>query len=361
MSQLLLWASEQGVSDIMLAPNDPVWMRQHGRWHPVSDRDCASSEISYILDRISRQPNASAMAISGQDVDFGFEVPVGRGKRLRFRCNATGCRDRWASGVTMVMRTIPEHPPELAYHNMPDAMLAAFQPDYGLVLVTGPVGSGKTTLLFSVLRHIAQTESRHIITYESPIEYDLTSLPNRRGPVAQTEIPRHLASFEAAPRNSLRRAGDIVLFGESRDRETLKNMTIEAETGVAVYSTVHTNSVAETISRMVREFPHGEREGMAATLIAALRLIVHQRLVRTVDGDGRVPIREYLVVDDEVKDRLIHCSVGDMIPAVQAVMHARGSTLSSEAQAAFEAGRISERDYLMMKKTSGPNPLQGAL
>jgi len=337
---------------VMLAPNDPVWMRQHGQWHPVIDRSCASSEISYVLDKISRQPNASAMAASGQDVDFGFEVPMGRGKRLRFRCNATGCRDRWASGVSVVMRTIPEHPPEVSYHGLPDEMLEAFQPVYGLVLVTGPVGSGKTTLLFSVLRHIAETKSRHIITYEAPIEYDLISLPQRKSPVVQTEIPRHLSSFEVAPRNSLRRAGDIVLFGESRDRETLKNMTIEAETGVAVYSTVHTNSVAETISRMVREFPNDEREGMAATLIAALRLIVHQRLVRTVDGNGRVPIREYLVVDDEVKDELIRCSVSDLIPAVQGIMEQRGNSIAIEAQRAFDAGQISERDCLMMQRSS---------
>lgn len=343
-NQLMTWAHGRGASDIALSPNDPAWMRLHGEWLPVTTREITSAEISSVLNEASRQPNASSLAMSGQDVDFAHEITVGRGQKIRFRVNATGCRDGWSSGVAMVLRTIPEYPPELSTLDLPADLVKAFQPKYGLVLVTGPVGSGKSTTLFSVLRDIAENQHRHIITYESPIEFDLMGVPGRIAPVVQTDIPTQLKNFEDAPRNSLRRAGDVVLFGESRDKTTMRNMSIEAETGVAVYSTVHTNSVAETISRMVREFSVEERDGMAATLIAAMRLVVHQRLVPTKDGNGRVPIREWLIFDEEVRRKLNAVPIQDMITTTQDIMAERGQTLLIDAEAKFEQGLIDRRE-----------------
>ena len=351
--RLLIWASDQGASDVMLAPNDRAWIRLHGEWLTASHREISASEISFLLDVASRQSNASALARSGQDVDFSYEVQVERGRRLRFRGNATGCRDGWTSGISMVMRTIPEYPPEIDKLGVERELVDAFRPKYGLVLVTGPVGSGKSTLLFSILRQIAENERRHIITYESPIEFDLAGVPGRIAPVVQTEIPDQLKSFEEAPRNSLRRAGDVVLFGESRDRTTMRNMSIEAETGVAVYSTVHTNSVAETISRMVREFPWEERDGMAATLIAATRLIVHQRLVQNAEGNGRVALREFLVLDEDVRRQLIGVKVEDLIRVMERLVAEHGQPLIEDARAKFEAGLIAEREYRQFVEIKG--------
>ena len=349
--EVMVWASNLGASDVELIPNDPIWMRLHGQWHPVTpQREVTTSEIGVILDASARQANASALTQSGTDVDFSHEIKISRGKKVRFRCNATGCRDGWTNGISMVLRTIPELPPKIDDLGVEPEILAAAKPKYGLVLVTGPVGSGKSTLLFSVLRDIAETEQRNILTYEAPIEFDLMSVPNRKAPVVQTEVPGHLKDFETAPRNSLRRAGDVGLFGESRDRTTMRNMSIEAETGVAVYSTVHTNSVAETISRMVREFPWEERDGMAATLLAATRLIVHQRLVPNLEGTGRVALREYLVMDETVRRALISKRVDELIPAMEALVEERGQTLLADAKAKFEAGKIPRREYEMFRE-----------
>jgi defect-in-organelle-trafficking protein DotB len=347
INEFLIWAHEAKVSDVELIPNDPIWVRLHGQWHAVSDRRLSGGEIGFLLNNIARQANASSMAQSGQDVDFAYEVSTGRGKKIRFRCNATGCKDGWGGASSIVMRAIPEHPPEIGGYNLDPGLLAAFQPKYGLVLVTGPVGSGKSTLLFSVLRHIAETQRRNILTYESPIEFDLMTLPSRLSPVVQTEIPAHLKSFEVAPRNSLRRAGDVVLFGESRDRETLKNMSIEAETGVAVYSTVHTNSVEETVSRMIREFSWEERDGMNATINAALRLIVHQRLVPNVTGDGRIALRSHLAFTEEIRNELATVKIQDLITVTRDLVDRYGHSLKKDAQEKFEQGLIAENEYRM--------------
>ena len=346
VNSILKWAIEMKASDIALTPNDAIFMRRFGVWHRIMHRSVSTHEIGFLLDQFSKQPSASSQAMSGQDVDFAYEITLERGKRARFRGNGTGCRDNWGSGIAIVLRTIPEYPPELSTFNLPEHLVAAFKPRYGLVLVTGPVGSGKSTLLTSVLRDIAETERKHILTYESPIEFDLMGLPNKKSLVTQTDIPLHLTSFAAAPRNSLRRAGDVVLFGEARDQDTLRNMSIEAETGVAVYSTVHTNSVSETISRMVREFPEGERDGMAATLVAATRLIVHQRLIPTKDGNGRVAVREWLIFNEEVVNKLVQCSVKDMIRVTEELVNQYGRPLLMDVTELYEQGVISETEYL---------------
>jgi defect-in-organelle-trafficking protein DotB len=170
-------------------------------------------------------------------------------------------------------------------------------------------------------------------------------LPDKKSLVVQTEVPNHLHSFGVAPRNSLRRAGDVILFGEARDQETLKNMSIEAETGVAVYSTVHTNSVSETISRMVREFPENERDGMAATLVAALRLIVHQRLVVRADGKGRVAIREWLEFTDTIRDILVRTPIKDMIHVTENLVQRYGRSLMVDVTEKYSQGLISSQEY----------------
>lgn len=341
---LLAWGIDHDVSDYALVPNEPAWVRIHGIWGRATSISLSNHDIKLFLNTSSRQPSASARVESGEDVDYAYEIRISRAVRNRFRVNATGCRDGHSVGVSIVMRSIPSLPKRMEDLDIEEGIRRAIAPIYGLVLVTGPVGSGKSTLLSAALRHILETEHRNVLTYEEPIEFDLIGIPNRKGLVVQTEIPVALRDFSRAPRNSLRRAGDVILFGESRDPATMRNMTIVAETGVAVYSTVHTNSVSETISRMVREFPQDERSGMAATLISALRLIVHQRLLRSSDGK-RVALREYLVFDDEVRKALVDVPVERMIGAVEDFVQSRGQSLMSAARRELEAGRLDEQAY----------------
>ncbi len=347
IDKLLVWGHGVGASDFQFVPNEAPWMRLHGEWfHPCMTL-MSSSDIKCFLNDSSRSPSSSAQVESGSDVDYAYEIKADRATRMRFRANATGCRDGWEVGAALVLRTIPTLPPKLEDLGIEEGILNTIMPVYGLVLVTGPVGSGKTTLLAATLRNILENQPRNVLTYEAPIEFDLVGISPRKGAIVQTEIPKALREFGRAPRNSLRRAGDVVLFGESRDKETIRDMTIVAETGVAVYTTVHTNSVAETISRMVREFPFEERDGMSATLLSSVRLIVHQRLLRTVDGK-RVAVREFLPFDDATRNYLYTVDSKQLIPAIHQMVQQRGQTLISAIEREYQKGVISDQVYTQM-------------
>jgi defect-in-organelle-trafficking protein DotB len=342
LDALLTWGYQIGASDFQFLPNEAPWVRYHGQWYQPCSLVLSSTDIKEFLALSSRFPSAPAQVESGTDIDYGYEIRVSREERIRFRVNATGCRDGWEIGAAVVLRCIPSIPPRLEDLGVESKLMEACFPPYGLVLVTGPVGSGKSTLLASILRQIIETQPRNVITYEAPIEFDLTAISPRVGAVTQTEIPRALRGFELAPRNSLRRAGDVVLFGESRDRDTLRNMTIVAETGVAVYSTVHTSSVAETISRMIREFPYEERDGIAAAIISSLRLIVHQRLLRSVDGK-RVAVREFLIFDDVIRERLFSVDTIHLIPEMRKIVYDAGQPLIMAVEREYQKGTISSQ------------------
>jgi defect-in-organelle-trafficking protein DotB len=139
----------------------------------------------------------------------------------------------------------------------------------------------------------------------------------------------------------------VVLYGETRDAETIKNMTIQAETGVAVYATVHTNSVAETLPRMVREFAHAERHGMQSTLVAAMRGIVHQRLLKDVDG-GRVAIREFLGFDEQIRELLLQVPPERLIKTLKTLVKQHGQPLIDDIGAKYRDGRIDQSTYKQM-------------
>lgn len=341
LDRLLLWGVERGASDVVLQPSHPVWIRQHGRWLPVTNREISSEEIFELVDRMSGTASSSAQLKGSKDLDFAYEVSTSRFDAERFRVNATACRDGWGTGAEVTMRSIPSLPPKLEELDVEREIVDHAFPDRGLVLVTGTVGTGKSTLLASLLRHIRENQHRKIVTYEAPIEFDLMSIPDAKGPLVQTEIPGHLGEFGVAPRNAMRRAVDVMLVGESRDRETLWGMLEAAETGVAAYSTVHTQSVADTPARIINVFPADMQQQVASTLISSLRLVVQQRLEQSPKG-GRVPIKEYLVFSRSVRDAVMEAGLRDISPTVQELVEQRGRGVLQDATEKYDAGLLYE-------------------
>ena len=207
------------------------------------------------------------------------------------------------------------------------------------------MGSGKSTLLAAILREIIETGGRHVASYEAPIEFDLDAMDNPGGPVSQSSVPEHLKSFLTATRNSTRTAPDVVLIGESRDPETLRGMIESAEIGVAAYSTVHTRSVPETLSRIINVFPVAERLQVTATLLSSLRLIISQRLLPRADGDGRVALREFLAFTPEIREILLDTPPERLIQECEILLEAHGQRMQEAAGRLFEAGTIRSTDY----------------
>jgi defect-in-organelle-trafficking protein DotB len=254
--------------------------------------------------------------------------------------------DGYSTGVKIVFRTIPSAPPELRSLNVEQEIWDHAFPENGLVLVTGIMGSGKSTLLAAILREIIVKGGRNIATYEAPIEFDFDTIPEPGGPVSQSTIPEHLQSFLTATRNSTRTAPDVILIGESRDPETLRGMIESAEIGVAAYSTVHTRSVPETLSRILNVFPHEEHLQVAATLLSSLRLIISQRLFPHPSGNGRAALREYLAFTPQIREKLLDTPSERLIQRTEELLEAHGRKMQDSATKAFEAGNLGRDAYL---------------
>lgn len=358
--KLLRWGAEMGMSDLAFYPKSTAWIRLHGKWQSVTQRNVAAEELFYILDEISNNKSATGAIKSGQDMDFAYEIQVARGIRKRFRACATACKDGWGTGVSLVFRTIPEHPPTMDDIGIEQEIIAAAFPDNGLVMVTGTMGSGKSTTLAAMLRHIGQNHSKHIITYEEPIEFDLMGLPDLTGPLIQSAVPDHLQDFLSGIRNSTRRAPDVILVGESRDPETLRGMIEAAEIGVCAYSTVHTRSVAETPTRIINVFPTDQQQQVAATMLSSMRLIIQQRLVPSLKG-GRVAIREHLSFTPEIRQTLMRTSICDLIQTIEKYVAEQGRPLLNAASDLYTGGIISEQTYQqIIKERQEENTCSGA-
>ncbi|MBV6632826.1 MAG: Dot/Icm type IV secretion system ATPase DotB [Alphaproteobacteria bacterium] len=337
------WCFEIQASDITYQTGQPVWADVYGRIQPVTKRRLSPAEVVDVLNRIYG-PNGAAQIASGRDIDIAYEVKVSRNQRYRFRINATGILVDGTDGIQITARTLPEDPPKLSSMNVEPEIVENYSPRQGMVLVTGPTGSGKSTLLAGMIRGLAEDpDANHkILTYEAPIEFVYDNVAGPSTIISQTEIPRHLPSFAAGVRNALRRKPTIILVGEARDAETIAACGEASLTGHLVFSTVHANGVAETIRRMSAVFPAEERQGRAIDLMESLRMVITQALLRTIDGN-RVAIREYLVFDEYVRDKMLQFDVDDWPDASRQLLKERGQTMEMAARKVFEQGVIDER------------------
>jgi len=343
--RLLIHLDSLDSSDVHLTTNTPIYADIYGRLRIIVDRSLNHNEMEEIINGIYGA-NGAAQVASGTDIDTSYEVRVGRGKRLRYRINAVGCLVSGRQGIQITARSIPVDPPSTDMIGFNDDLWQSFAPSQGLILVTGATGSGKSTLLAACVRKLLEEPdgNRKILTYESPIEFVYDTVEKPSSIISQTEIPRHLPDFANGVRNALRRKPAVILIGEARDTETIGACVEAAQTGHLVYSTTHTNGVAETIQRMIMVFPASQRAMIQVDMLNVLRLIITQRLARTVDGK-RMALREYLVIDGSVRDILINTPATELVSVTRKLVQERGQTMVKSAKEAFEAGRIDEKEY----------------
>lgn len=298
-----------GSSDITIQSGDYVWGEIRRRHTRMTNRRLDASEVERAVRTLYGATGMSQLA-SKDDLDFEYEIPEVEGgfdSVMRYRCNATGSRvGQVGSGVSITMRVIPGVPPPWDALSVPQDITDNFFPQYGMVLVIGTTGSGKSTLLASGnRRRLERTDIPvKILTYEDPIEFVYTGLAADRMPQpSQVQIGRNLRTFDEAGRNAMRRKADVIVMGESRDRESVSACFEMALSGHAVYSTLHADTPAESFARMVSFFPEDSQPAAANKLLDTLKLIVAQKLQRKTDGSVAA-IRSWLVIDREVKRRM---------------------------------------------------------
>jgi twitching motility protein PilT len=194
-------------------------------------------------------------------------------------------------GLAAVFRALKEHSPTLEEIQAPAICKVACGYANGLVLITGPTGSGKTTTLSAMINHINENERAHILTLEDPIEYHHES---KRSMVNQRQLGVHFTDFNSALKASLREDPDVILVGEMRDPETMSLAITAAETGHLVFATLHTNSAAKAVDRIIDSFPGDQQPQIRAMLSESLRVVMSQKLLPT-QNKGMICLHDILV------------------------------------------------------------------
>ncbi|MDA9832717.1 Dot/Icm type IV secretion system ATPase DotB [Gammaproteobacteria bacterium] len=345
LNTLLEHCQKFDVSDITIQTNEPIIAEIYGRLMQVTRRKLNNIEVGEILNFIYGA-NGTTRILSGEDIDSNYEFKANRIERYRYRVNATGCLVEGHAGMQITLRTIPTDPPMLADLGLQDEILSDIAPEDGVIYVTGATGSGKSTLLAAIIRYIAEQpdSNRKILTYESPIEFVYDNLEMISSIISQSEIPKHLPSFAAGVRNALRRKPRLILVGETRDYETINAVLEAAMTGHPVYTTLHSNGVAETMRRLVGGFGPEERRGKTIDIIETIRMIIWQKLVPSVDNK-QIALREYLIFDDETRDHLLKFDPNDVTKATRDIVVSKKLTLLDDARRYLEKGALSEQVF----------------
>jgi twitching motility protein PilT len=308
----------EGCSDLHISAGSPPLFRKDGEMVDLGGEEALTPERTrQILLEITPAKNQSAFEES-HDTDFAYEIP----ELARFRCNLF--LDR--KGVGGVFRQIPTDILTAQQLGLPDAILDLCGLLKGLVVVTGPTGSGKSTTLAAMIDHINETRRDHVITIEDPIEF---VHENKRCLINQREVGVHTAGFKRALRAALREDPDIVLVGEMRDLETVEIALETAETGHLVFGTLHTNTAASTVDRIIDQFPADQQNQIRTMLAESLKGVIAQTLCRRKAG-GRVAALEVLLVTSAVSN-LIREGKTFQIPSIMQTSKGAGMTTLNDS------------------------------
>jgi twitching motility protein PilT len=306
LPELLKTLVDHNGSDLHLTTQTPPQIRVHGKLQvldlpPLGPADTNTLAYSVLTDAQKKRFEETL------ELDFSFGI---RGV-ARFRCNVFNQR----GAVAAVYRVIPEKIKGFNELGLPQVLATLSERPRGLVLVTGPTGSGKSTTLAAMIDKINTERREHIITIEDPIEY---IHPHKGCLVNQREVHADTLGFSAALRAALREDPDIVLIGEMRDLETIESALRIAETGHLTFATLHTNSAAQTINRIIDVFPSHQQGQIRTQLSLVLEGIVCQALLPRADGQGRVVSLEIMVPTPAIRNLIRDDKVHQIYSTMQA-------------------------------------------
>ena len=291
IDELLDECLQLGGSDLHLAAGAPPTARVNGQLVPFEGYAVLRGDVIERLVFSILDERKIASFNNELELDTSYSIPG----KSRFRMNVF--RQRGSIGA--VLRTIPFHIPDFDSLHMPPVIRTFAQLQRGLVLVTGPTGSGKSTTLASLLDIINRTKAVHILSCEDPIEF---LYGHKKAIVNQREVGEDTKSFASALKRALREDPDVILVGEMRDLETIHMALTAAETGHLVFATLHTQSAAQTVDRIVDVFPPDQQGQIRVMLATSLQAVVTQQLLPTADGHGRAAAVEILIATPAVRN-----------------------------------------------------------
>src|SRR4051794_23982373 len=346
LSELLHKLSDLAGSDLHITTGTPPLVRVHGEIRPLDGyRPLTSSETKQLAYSVLTDAQKHRFE-ENLELDFSFGV-----KGLsRFRANIFNQR----GAVGAVFRAIPYEIKSFEELGLPPVVKDLCAKPRGLVLVTGPTGSGKSTTLAAVIDKINKERHEHILTIEDPIEF----LHNHKNCIVnQREVNADTRGFANALRTALRQDPDVVLVGEMRDLETIESALRIAETGHLTFATLHTNSAASTINRIIDVFPPVQQAQVRAQLSLTLEGILCQSLLPKADGRGRAMAMEILVPNSAIRNLIREDKVHQIYSMMQTGQDIHGMQTFNQALATLYHKRLITRETAM-NRTSNVNELR---
>ncbi len=288
INDFILQAQQKGASDLHIVCGLPIKCRLDGKMQTLSDTVPTPQDCEALAQELAGA-QFETIRESGE-MDLALTADCG----VRVRANIFHA----GGALSFAIRLLNDVIPEIEDLDLPPIALQLPTYPSGLVLITGETGSGKSTTLAAVLNRINHTACRHIITLEDPIEYIYTS---DQCLINQREIGKDTASYADGLRAILREDPDVILIGEMRDLTTIEAALTAAETGHLVFATLHTNSAADAVDRIVSVFPDGRQRQIRTQLAATLRVVMSQQLVER-QGGGRIAACEVMVVNAAIRN-----------------------------------------------------------
>ncbi|HWB68794.1 MAG TPA: type IV pilus twitching motility protein PilT [Solirubrobacterales bacterium] len=335
---------DAGASDVHLSPGFAPAMRDKGRVLPMEGfpilTEVQTREVVYSIlndDQRKRFEN-------NKQLDFAYAIPA----VARFRVNCFFQRGT----VSAAFRLIPHGTPSLEQLKVPAVLGELTRKPRGFILVTGPTGSGKSTTLAAMIDAINVERNDHILTIEDPIEF---LHPHKNSIVNQREIGADAPDFTLALRAALREDPDVILVGEMRDKETIATALTAAETGHLVFATLHTQSTAQTVDRIIDVFPAEQQAQVRTQLSIALQGVVTQQLLQTADGMGRVVASEVLIPTPAIRNLIREGKTHQIYAAVQTSGAVGMQTMDSDLARLVREGVITRA--LAEQRASVPEEL----
>jgi twitching motility protein PilU len=334
MFDLLRLMTSKGGSDLFITAGFPPAIKIDGKMTPVSSQALSGTHTADLARAIMNDKQAAGFELT-KEANFA----ISPGDLGRFRVSAfmqMGC-------VGMVLRVITTTIPKFEDLELPETLKDVIMTKRGLVIMVGATGSGKSTTLAAMVGYRNENSYGHIITIEDPVEF---VHPHRNCVITQREVGVDTDSFEAALKNSLRQAPDVIQIGEIRDRETMEHAIAFAETGHLCLATLHANSANQALDRIINFFPEERRQQLLMDLSLNLKGLVSQRLIPKKEAKGRVVAMEILLNSPLISDLIFK---GDVHEIKEIMKKSRELGMQTFDQALFdlyEADKISYEDAL---------------
>jgi twitching motility protein PilT len=339
---------EAKASDVHITPGVPPAIRDKGKIEPMEGFPVLSGQETREVVYSILNDDQRKRFETGKQLDFAYAIPG----VARFRVNCFFQR----GSVSAAFRLVPQDIPALDSLGVPQVLRDLCAKPRGFVLVTGPTGSGKSTTLAAMIDVINSEKQDHILTIEDPIEF---LHQHKRSIVNQREVGSDTPDFALGLRAALREDPDVILVGEMRDLETVSTALTAAETGHLVFATLHTQSTAQTVDRIIDVFPPQQQGQVRTQLSIALQGIVTQQLLPTADGIGRVVATEVLVPTPAIRNLIREGKTHQIYAAVQTSGAVGMQTMDADLARLVRAGKVTRA--LAEQQASVPEELKRLL